>query len=156
MQLSRKRRVQAIRRGAFTVQRVRDLQILHVGKLGGAFLRCTPRRSSTVSPFCPPLRYGLVRKLLSVPSPSGPSSHIDAGPSRRDAASLSVGWRALTDRNSKLMSFLCCLNLFSGSRLCRGIDVDCRTRRGNAFRPRLQCFRRQVSDALLNPPSSRC
>ena len=37
MQLSRTSRVQAIRRGAFTVQRVRDLQILHVGKLGGAF-----------------------------------------------------------------------------------------------------------------------
>ncbi len=37
MQLSRTRRVQAIRRGAFTVQRVRDLQILRVGKLGGAF-----------------------------------------------------------------------------------------------------------------------
>ncbi len=72
------------------------------------------------------------------------------------AASLSVGWRAFTNRNGELFSYVCCLNLLPASRPRWGIDADCRIRPKNPFRARSQCFRRQVSDAPLHPPSPSC
>ena len=52
--------------------------------------------------------------------------------------------RAFANRDGETLSFVCCPNLFSGSRLRRGIKVDCRRQWENPSGRRLRIFGRQL------------